>query len=138
MWYQSDPARLIIEKRAMEARFPQFRLIQDGQKLTWIGKLESNRDNTYEIAVVYPDNFPIKPPDVYPIDPIITVWKDAQAGHLKHQYNDGKLCLYFPGDGSFSDKTTAATVVAVAAAWFFAYEAWLASGKREWPGIEAD
>lgn len=36
MWYESDPARLVIEKRAMEARFPQFRLIQDGQKLTWL------------------------------------------------------------------------------------------------------
>ena len=27
---------------------------------------------------------------------------------------------------------------AVAAAWFFCYEEWLRSGKREWPGIEAD
>ncbi|EFO81188.1 hypothetical protein OSCT_0922 [Oscillochloris trichoides DG-6] len=137
-WYDQNPARLILEKRAMESRFPRFQLFNDGGQLVWTGKLESNRGNTYEIALYYPESFPNEPPLVFPINPVITVYKDEVAGRLKHQYNDGHLCLYYPGDRTFAANTTAATVVAVAAAWFFAYESWLESGKTEWPGIEAD
>lgn len=137
-WYQTNPARLVIERTAMEHRFPQFQLVRDGEILVWIGTLRSNRGNTYEIALYYPNDFPASVPNVFPIDPPITVWKDQKAGHLKHQYNDGHLCLYEPNDRTFGQNTTAATVIAVAAAWFFAYESWLESGKKEWPGIEAD
>ncbi len=137
-WYQSNPARLVVERQAMEARFPQFQLVRDGEQLVWLGTLTTNRGNVYEIALYYPDDFPAAPPKVYPISPAITVWKDEKAGYLKHQYNDGHLCLYEPSDRTFGQNTTAATVVAVAAAWFFAYESWLESGKTVWPGIEAD
>lgn len=136
-WFEQNPARLVLEKRAME-RFPGFQLVRDNSQLVWVGTLETNRGNRYEIALYYPDNFPDEPPKVYPINPAVTVWKDEEAGRLKHQYNDGHLCLYYPGDRTFASQTTAATVVAVAAAWFFAYESWLESGKTHWPGIEAD
>jgi hypothetical protein len=137
-WYESNPARLVLERQAMQMRFPQFQLMRDGDQLVWVGTLETNRENKYEIAFYYPDDFPASPPKVFPINPPITVWKDEQVGRLKHQYNDGHLCLYFPGDRTFAENTTAATVVAVAAAWFFSYESWLESGKSIWPGIEAD
>lgn len=137
-WYEVNPARLLLEKKAMETRFPQFQLVRDGAQLVWIGTLKSNRGNPYEIALYYPNHFPASPPSVFPINPAITVWKDEQTGSLKHQYSDGHLCLYYPGDRTFAQNTTAATVIAVAAAWFFAYESWLESGKTVWPGIEAD
>lgn len=137
-WYEDDPDRLLIEKEAMRKRFPRFELVKmDDDKLVWIGALETNANNKYEIAVVYPHNFPNGTPLVYPVDPKIEVWDEASF-RIRHQYMDGHLCLYYPGDRTFHANTTAAVVIGVAAAWFFAYEYWLASGKREWPGPEAD
>lgn len=137
-WYEVDASRLALEKKAMSTRFPQFtlRMLED-KNLAWFGRLESNNNNQYEIAVVYPPDFPTSPPAVYPVTPTIEV-RDRNGNRLKHQYPDGHLCLYFPSDRTFQANTTAATVVAVSAAWFFAYEYWLQSGKKEWPGPEAD
>ena len=137
-WYETVPARLVLEKQAMSTRFPGFvlRKLDDG-RLAWLGTLETNRDNQYEVAVVYPYNFPREVPLVFPIDPPIKVWDERQF-RQRHQYPDGHLCLYYPSDRSFDNSATAATVIAVAAAWFFAYESWLESGKTVWPGPEVD
>jgi hypothetical protein len=137
-WYEYDSMRLVIEKNAMQERYPGFvlRKLDDG-RLAWIGKITTNNNNTYQIAVIYPYSFPNQPPEVYPIEPTIEV-VDVGGQRYKHQYRDGHLCLYYPADRTFSSNSTAATIVTVAAAWFFAYEYWLASGKREWPGVEAD
>jgi hypothetical protein len=137
-WYESDSVRLLIEKQAMRERFPGFSLrkLDDG-RLAWMGTLTSNKNNRYRIALIYPHSFPNSPPEVYPIDPAIQV-TDTSGQRLKHQYADGHLCLYYPADRSFDINSTAATVVAVAAAWFFSYERWLESGKQDWPGDEAD
>jgi hypothetical protein len=137
LWYETNPGRLLLEKKAMEERFPQFQLVRDGDQLVWVGTLTSNRDNTYEIALYYPGDFPAAAPKVYPINPAITSWKDQRTGELQHQWNDGSLCLYNPDDRTVNTNTTAATVMAIAAAWFFAYESWLESGKQDWPGVEA-
>jgi hypothetical protein len=135
-WYEYDPQRLLIERKAMALKFPQFQLLKRDNALCWYGTLESNRGNKYEILVEYPEHFPNMAPSVFPVSPEIN--STDQSGQLKHQYPNGKLCLYYPGDRTFSHDTTAATVVAVAAAWFFAYEAWLESGKQMWPGQELD
>lgn len=134
-WYSQNPARLILEKEAMSRRFPQFKLVLQGIRLYWMGTLTSNSGNHYQIALEYPDDFPDTPPKVFPIEPVITIWKDENL--LKHQYRDGSLCLFHPNDRFFEANTTAVTVIAVAATWLFAYEQWLASEKREWPGLEA-
>ena len=137
-WYEHDPIRLAVEKKAMERRYPQFKLLKlsDG-RLAWVGTLTSNTEERYKICVRYPYDFPNSPPKVFPIDPAIEV-VDAGGRRLMHQWSDGHLCLYYPADRTFGSNSTAATVVTVAAAWFFAYESWLRSGKLEWPGIEAD
>ena len=130
LWYEINPARLVLEKEAMEMRFPAFRMVRDKHQLAWVGTLETNRRNiNYKIAIYYPDNFPELPPRVFPIEPPIT--------DLQHQYADGSLCLFHPNDRFFEANTTAVTVLAAAAAWFFAYETWQASGKAEWIGREA-
>jgi hypothetical protein len=133
-----DADRLLIEREAMRSRFPNFELIKmDDGRLAWMGPIITNSGNKYEIAVIYPPNFPHSAPLVYPVNPQIEVW-DETSFRVRHQYTDGHLCLYYPGDRTFHTNTTAAVVVGVAAAWFFAYEYWLASGKQEWPGPEAD
>lgn len=135
LWYESNPARLVLEQEAMKRRFPGFQLNREGATLFWLGTLTSNTNKQYQIAVSYPDNFPDVPPKVYPIDPLIAIWRDDRM--LQHQYNDGSLCLFHPNDRFWESKTTAATVIATAAAWFFAYERWLESGRQTWPGLEA-
>lgn len=139
-WYELNPARLLLEKKAMEARFPGFLLVrvEKTNRLAWRGTLQTNRGNSYEIALVYPDDFPAHPPKAYPITPPIEVWKDAEQRWLKHQYRDGEFCLYYPQDRDFTPNTTAAKVMAIAATWLFSYESWLESGKTDWPGIEID
>lgn len=135
VWYERNPARLVQEQKAMERRFPGFKLHRDGTKLVWVGILTTNRNERYELAVEYPDNFPDQEPKVFPIEPTIAIWRDDNM--LQHQYNDGSLCLFHPNDRFWEANTTAATVVATAAAWLFAYEEWLESGKQAWPGVEA-
>lgn len=136
-WYDQNPARLTLEKQIMEKKFPSFALqmMADGS-LAWHGQVQTE-SKRYQIAVIYPPDFPRQPPNVYPVDPQIEV-RDVKGNRLKHQYNDGHLCLYYPADRSFHAKTTATTVIAVAALWFNCYEYWLKSGKKEWPGDEAD
>lgn len=137
-WYESNPARLLLEKQAMSTRFPGFvmRKMNDG-RLAWLGSLETNSGSQYEVVVLYPHDFPREVPLVYPIDPPINVWDEKQF-RQRHQYPDGHLCLYYPSDRTFDNSATAATVIAVAAAWLFAYESWIQSGKTFWPGPEAD
>ncbi len=132
-WFQRDPARLATEYTIMGQRFPHFTLNRlNDTTLYWLGTLRPTGKTAYELMVVYPDNFPYAPPEATPTRPVIT---DA-----KHLYRSGQLCLFKPGDQgdqAFGAGTTAATVVAKASAWFFAYEAWLASGRQHWPGPEA-
>ena len=135
VWYDINPGRLVLEKQAMKLRFPDFQLRRDGPRLLWYGTLVSNNDTRYDVALYYPNNFPDTPPQVFPLNPPITAWKNKAAGELMHQYNDGSLCLYYPLDRSFDPNTTAASVLAVAAAWFFAYEYWKQTG--EWAGVSA-
>ena len=137
-WFELDPRRLTIERDAMGTKFPSFKLnrLPDG-RLAWQGNLQSNRGNTYQIMIIYPETFPYKEPQVFPINPIVRAM-DVDGKKFKHQYPDGHLCLYYPGDRDFDVRTTAATVIAVAAAWFFAYECWLESGRKSWPGPEVN
>jgi hypothetical protein len=136
-WYHAMPERLLVEQKSMSQYFPQFKLVQDEGQLGWLGEIETNRNNKYQIALMYPYDFPSSPPRVYPIDPVVEVFDDKTLRN-RHQYPDGHLCLYYPQDRTFKTNSTAATVVGVAAAWFFAYETWLESGKQEWPGDEID
>jgi hypothetical protein len=137
-WYERTGERLVLEQRAMSDRFPQFQLFQDGAELLWRGRLTTNDGNAYEIMIKYPRTFPDDPPEAYPLEPPVAAYKTERSGVPKHQYHDGRLCLYYPADRTLQKETTAATVVALSAAWLFAYEQWLKSGKKHWPGKEAD
>jgi len=127
-WWERNPGRLVLELKIMRDRYPQFELKNVDGRLVWHGFLRSNRGNYYEIAVVYPDNFPYEAPKAYILEPKIS--------GAKHMFSDGSLCLFAPFDRTWEEKTTAATIVTWVATWIFAYEMWKETG--EWPGRSAD
>jgi hypothetical protein len=136
VWFERNPSRLVLEQNAVASRFPGFQLFREEHTLFWVGTLRTNGGNRYEVTVEYPDNFPDAPPKVFPTNPKIELWRDDES--FKHQYRDGSLCLFHPSDRFFEPNTTAVTVIATAAAWLFSFEQWLASGRKKWPGVEAD
>jgi hypothetical protein len=146
LWYETREgrARVLVEKRAMSTRFPEFQLVRiNSASLTqkdllgWQGPLTTPRGNQYIVHVIYPPAFPNEPPRVYPFRPRIEL-VDKDGVRLVHQYRDGRMCLFDPNDRTFTTDATAATLTAVAAAWLFCYEHWLATDGREWPGKAAD
>jgi hypothetical protein len=133
-WYERDRARLLLEVRVMQTRFPNFTLKQDeDQHLMWVGTLTPT-DTSYQIALVYPDSFPDEAPKVFPVEPEIMVFQDPKIGLLQHQFSDRSLCLFHPNDRFFETNTTAVTFIAKAATWLAAYEMWRENGV--WPGVE--
>ncbi len=114
-WYQSNKRRLVDEKEAMQAIFPNFDVHVLPEGLTWFGSLKPQRaSRAYTISIVYPDDFPSQAPKVFTVSPKVSA--------PKHQYGDGSMCLMYPGDGSWRTNTTAVQIVTMAAAWLFCFE----------------
>jgi len=128
-WYNINRVRLVQEGAAMKDRFPQFKLkrLEAGQ-LVWHGTLRSNNRNEYQIAIRYPSDFPDSAPKAFMVKPAIF--------GVPHMWQDGSLCMFAPFDRSWETRSTAATVVAWAAVWIFAFEIWKNTGK--WPGRSVD
>lgn len=98
----------------MKSHFPEFTLTSgnDG-KLGWVGYLTSNRGKRYKVLVDYRDGFPHEEPYAYILEPRFT---------SQHLWNDGHLCLMYPDGTTWKTNTTAATILAIVAAWIFSYE----------------
>jgi ubiquitin-protein ligase len=121
-WYEQKPARLRQEQEAMKTRFPSFSLVRgDDGKLGWVGTLTSNRNHKYKVLIDYPDNFPHEEPSAYILSPRFT---------SQHMWKDGHLCLMYPDGSTWQTNTTCATILAIVAAWIFAYEQHKAKCKR--------
>lgn len=133
-WYHDNNKRFLIEKYAMKERFPDFELIESVNGLTWTGPLTPKNADTYVIAVIYPEDFPYSSPNVWIIEPKIQ--------SPKHQFPDGHICLLELGNETWETKTTAATIVALAAVWLWCYEyhqKYCGCNNvpcNYWPGIE--
>lgn len=113
-WYQHHPKRMIQEQEAMATRFAGFQLVRgDDGALGWLGYLTSNRGNRYKILVDYRTGFPHEEPYAFIIEPKII---------SQHMWKDGHLCLMYPDGTVWKTNTTAATMVAIVAAWIFCYE----------------
>lgn len=121
----------------MRAAFDKtFRLVvpKGNEALHWVGGVELNlaylRQPEHELKIVYPPNYPLRPPEAYVLKPKIF--------SEKHQYEDGQLCLFNPKDGESygwnPSRSTAVTVAGWAIQWLYAYYTWRATG--DWPGIE--
>ena len=69
-------------------------------------------------------------------DPIVDVLDPAPSADAPHRYADGRLCLYYPPDGTWSDnRSVARTIVGLTAVWLACYELWQATGQ--WYAPEA-
>jgi len=133
---QQVSERLVKEVRAMEAAFGDtFKLtVPKIGPLYWLGVIEINLkgipQQDHQMKILYPNEFPIRAPEAYILQPRIY--------SEKHQFEDGQLCLFNPKDGTnygWNPATsTAVTVAGWAINWLYAYYTWRKTG--EWPGQE--
>ncbi len=141
-WYQNPNLknRLSKESGVMTKKHPQFKLMEGDSQLAfakkgslfWAGKLRTNFGNVFNVAVVYPENYPYGEIKAF----VMEFMKEKSS---KHMYMDGHLCLYSnTHDGGKSQgvgmETTAPTIVAWTAAWLNAWEVYSRTGR--WPGRE--
>lgn len=123
----------------MRAAFQDtFKLVvpQVGGGVYWLGTVDINMVTSHMahrehvLKIMYPDDFPNRPPEAYIVRPKIF--------SEKHQFEDGQLCLFNPKDGAGygwnPTKSTAVTVAAWGIQWVYAYYTWRATGT--WPGQE--
>lgn len=123
----------------MRAAFQDtFKLVvpQIGGGVYWLGTVDINMltshmpHREHVLKILYPDDFPNRPPEAYIVRPKIY--------SEKHQFEDGQLCLFNPKDGAGygwnPTKSTAVTVAAWGVQWIYAYYTWRATGA--WPGQE--
>jgi ubiquitin-protein ligase len=132
---QNVSQRLRLEVEAMRAAFEDtFRLVVKAPAIYWIGAVEVNLEGIpqreHTLKILYPGDYPRRPPEAYVVRPEIY--------SEKHQFEDGQLCLFNPKDGTTygwnPSRSTAVTVAAWAVQWLYAYYTWRATGQ--WPGLE--
>jgi len=132
---QNVSQRLRIEVEAMRAAFEDtFKLNVKSASVYWLGTVEVNLKDIPErehvLKILYPDDYPQRPPEAYVVRPKIY--------SEKHQFEDGQLCLFNPKDGATygwnPSRSTAVTVAAWGVQWLYAYYTWRATGA--WPGTE--
>jgi ubiquitin-protein ligase len=134
---QEISPRLWLEVQAMRESFGKtFTLVVPrwGGQIHWEGTVEINlsilKSREHTLRIVYPDNFPSQPPITYIVRPRIL--------SPIHQYEDGRLCLFNPRDGTHYGwnpaRSTAVTVASWAIQWLYAYYIWRKTSN--WPGME--
>lgn len=123
MWYDNPKhlRRLAAEKALLLTHFPSASLVLDEQhRLMWSLPVFSLRGRRYDVALVYPPDFPAGPIQAYILDP------EIRPG-VPHRYAGGSLCL----GHSSTPHTSALTTAVWVCAWASAYELWLLQGS--WP-----
>ena len=137
-WYsglEDNPGRLLLERKAMNERFPNFQLIETTKGLCWTGYLRPQGTKSYRVALYYSSNFPYSSPEVWIIEPKIEA--------PKHQLSDGHLCLMKSGDQTWQTNSTAATIMGITSTWLWCYEyhqrhcGCSSVPCSQWPGKEA-
>jgi hypothetical protein len=127
------PSTLSIGQQITQMRrhFPAFRYRLETHRQkhvpTWRGRLQPTEVSpVYQVQIQY----------AYPRSPRIWVPSPALRSDAPHRYGDGSLCLYYPGDGSWTPALPIAqTLVPWTALWLAFYEIWLRTGT--WYGSEA-
>jgi len=129
--------RLQLEVEAMRAAFGhtfELKVPSRWDPLVWQGmvhiNLQSIPRHEHVLKIVYPHEYPNRPPEAYIVEPRIY--------SEKHQFEDGQLCLFNPKDGTNYGwnpaRSTAVTVAGWAIQWLYAYYTYKLTG--EWPGTE--
>ncbi len=107
-WFVRLPALLRTEIRDLAGRYPEFKLVTSesaAERIAFLGRLPlRTRDGVSHqaFALVYPPEFPLEYPKVYPLagiepgatlDDIIAV-ANVTFLSARHQMADGSLCLF--------------------------------------------
>ncbi len=136
-WLQAEPERVELERAAMAAcpdmgwtqplTWPNGRTGAgwEGLAPAWGGgraeppgveRLLHGR--RLRLRVLYPEGFPMVPPDLYPLDPEVPAERRTQ--HRWHVNGDGSLCLMRSAE-DWQPSDTAADLVLKACGWFIEY-----------------
>jgi hypothetical protein len=127
-----------MERTAMAAACPEMRWSKELQWPTgrvgsgWEGRAPAWRSERRQpvgvdkllgarrlhLRVIYPEGFPMVPPDVFPIQPEVP--PDRRTQHRWHVNGDGSLCLLRSAE-NWHPTATAADLVLKAAGWFIEY-----------------
>lgn len=119
-WYIEDPCRLGEENMAVSVRLPAFRFLRTTEGTMILkGPLHSTGGKEYQVALVYPPDYPQTAPRVYPIPRLVG----------PHTFVDGAMCLFRPDDRTWTSDSTAVTVLAIAAVWLSIREYWQKHGQ---------
>lgn len=137
-WLEAEPARLDAERAAMEHACPDMRWADElrwpngrvgagweGHAPEWGGEraqpsgverlLDGRR---LRLCAIYPEGFPMVPPELYPIDPEVPM--DRRTQHRWHVNGDGSICLMQAAE-DWLPTDTAADLVLKASGWFIEY-----------------
>lgn len=88
----------------------------DRPKPAGVDELRDGRQ--LELAVFYPEGFPMAPPALLPLDPDVPIGRRTQ--HRWHINGDGSLCLVQRAD-DWQPTDTAADLVRKSSGWFIEY-----------------
>jgi len=121
--------RNCVQKLLIEKHFPSFRCRVYPNRLICVGKINPDPegiDSTeYKFQITYAGI-----PEVRILSPKL------QLSSKVHVYRDETLCLYYPEDSRWTDRTNIhETIIPWTAEWLVLYERYLHSGI--WEGPEA-
>lgn len=137
-WYEKWPERLQREEFEFRTRRPSFTLSKEaGGELSWTGDVRSASGKSYTIKIVYPSDYPYKPPSVYPLS--VKAAEISHSGRLGyHQYHmmaDGSICISFPH--FWTSHATAVVLADVAEYWLNGLECFVQTGQFD-PVVRPD
>jgi len=98
-------------------------MIKEREELLWTGLLKpiADLDLEFEVVIVYPANYPYRPPTLWVLRPEL-------EPNAPHTYVDGSLCVYAKNWNP--EIGTAASCVTLISAWLIGYLNWLETGVR--------
>lgn len=137
-WREAEPARLEAERAAMalhcpdmvwrdDLEWPRGRLGSGWQGLAPVwgaerarpaGVVELLSGRRLQLRVLYPEGFPMVPPDLYPLEPDVPI--DRRTQNRWHVNGDGSLCTVQAAE-DWQPDGTAAELVRKASCWFIEY-----------------
>jgi hypothetical protein len=128
--YRSSTLSVGQQVAQMRLHFPTFRyhleLQQKRHIPTWRGTLQPT-----EISPIYHTQIQYRCPKM----PQVWILSPMLPSDAPHRYSNGALCLYYPGDGSWTPAhSIAQTIVPWTALWLTFYEIWQRTGT--WYGAE--
>ena len=116
-------SRAWLQKREIEAKysFLKGRIVDDS--LVCTGTIQPEGCSSYKIRLEYRSG---AAPQVYIVEPQIVPHSDI------HMYAEGSLCLYYPGDMRWTDRTSIAEyTIPWVVEWILCYELYQLTGKWE-------